>query len=168
MNNIKGIERLKYHRDKETIIKNTDGLGISLRKLGLTLADVNDASNMFDVDSEHFAKGDDIISLYRYTAYSTSGYGSSGIGTNTRDFCKKLVNNGNKALYTYADILKISPMKGMGQGGSNIYSVFKYRGGVHCKHIWVKFFYSKKAKKLMQAPKNQQPKQIGKGDLPNA
>ena len=59
-------------------------------------------------------------------------------------------------------------MRGMGQGGSNIYSVFKYRGGVHCKHVWVKFFFSKKAKKLMQAKKSEQPKQIGKGDLPNA
>ncbi len=168
MNKIKGLAKLKDSRDKDTILKNTEGLGTSLRSLGLTLDDVNNASNMFDVSSEHFAKGDDIISLYRYTAYHTSGYGSGGIGKNTRTFCKKLVKNGNKALYTYSDILKIKPMKGMGQGGSNIYSVFKFRGGVHCKHVWVKFFYSKKAKKLMKAPKSQQPKQIGKGDLPNA
>jgi len=168
MSKSNAIKNLKDIRDKESIIKNSDGLGISLRKLGLTLDDINDNTKMFDVEAEKFAKGDDIITLYRYTAWHTSGYGSSGVGTDTRTFCKDLVSKNNKSLFTYQDILKIAPMKGMGQGGSNIYSVFKYRGGVHCKHVWVKYFYSKKAKKLMKAKASEQPKQIGKGDLPNA
>ena len=168
MNKAKGIAKLLDGRHKDYIIKDTEGLGISLRKLGLTLEEINNPKYMHDVNCEKFAKGDDIITLYRYTAWHTSGYGSGGIGADTRSFCKDLVRKNNKSLFTYQDILKITPMRGMGQGGSNIYSVFKYRGGVHCKHVWVKFFFSKKAKKLMQAKKSEQPKQIGKGDLPNA
>ena len=168
MNKIEGIARIKDGRDKDSILKKAEGLGVSLSKLGLTLEEINDPKFMHDVDCEKFAKGDDIVTLYRYTAWHTSGYGSGGVGSNTRSFCKDLVRKNNKALFSYQDILKITPMKGMGQGGSNIYSVFKFRGGVHCKHVWVKYFYSKKAKKLMKAKASEQPKQIGKGDLPNA
>jgi hypothetical protein len=168
MTRIEALAKVKDNRDKDSIIKNSKGLGTSLRKLGLTLEDIDKPKYMFDVECERFAKGDDIISLYRYTAWHTSGYGKGGTGPNTRSFCKDLVRKNNKALYSYQDILKIRPMKGMGKGGSNIYSVFKFRGGVRCKHVWVKYYYSKKAKKLMEAKATEQPTQIGKGNLPNA
>jgi len=161
------IRNLKDIRDKESIIENMDGLGVSLRKLGLTLEQINNPKYMFDVNVEKFAEKD-VITLYRYTAWHTSGYGSSGIGADTRTFCKDLVRKNNKSLFSYQDILKITPMRGMGQGGSNIYSVFKYRGGVHCKHVWVKYFFDTVKRELVIAPKKDQPKQIGKGDLPNA
>ena len=151
MNKSDAIAKIKDGRDKDTILEKSKDLGISLRKLGLTLEEINKPKYMHDVDCEKFAKGDDIVTLYRYTAWHTSGYGSSGIGSDTRSFCKDLVRKNNKSLFSYQDILKITPMRGMGQGGSNIYSVFKFRGGVNCKHVWVKYFYSKKSKKLMKA-----------------
>ena len=69
----------------------------------------------------------------------------------------------------YVDILKLNGSnKGFGQGGSNIYSVFKFRGGVNCKHIWVKYSYNKKTRELVKAPRNQQPKMIDAGKVGNA
>jgi hypothetical protein len=167
MCNIEAIRNLKDGRDKDRILENMKGLGVSLRSLGLTRKDIDNPKYMFDINCERFAKKD-IVTLYRYTAYQTSGYGSSGVGENTRKFCRDLTKKTNVSLFTYQNILSVSPMKGMGQGGSNIYSVFKYRGGVHCKHIWVKYFFDSNTLKLIVAPEKDQPVQIGKGDLPNA
>jgi hypothetical protein len=69
----------------------------------------------------------------------------------------------------YQDILKLNGSNpGFGQGGSNLYSVFRFRGGVRCKHVWVKYKYNKVTKELTEAPRSEQPKQIGAGNLPNA
>jgi hypothetical protein len=69
----------------------------------------------------------------------------------------------------YVDILKLNGSnKGFGQGGSNIYSVFRFRGGVNCKHIWVKYVFNKKTKELVESPRSQQPRQIDAGDVGNA
>jgi len=177
MSNLEGMKFLQTEKSKESILDllKQKGLGTTLKSLGLTLEDVNNPKFMRNLSKndhklieENFAQGDDLITMYRYVAFSTSGYGSSELGANSRKFCKDLVSKSKSKLFTYQDILSISPMKGMGQGGSNIYSVFKFRGGVHCKHVWVKYQYSKKAKKLMQVPASEQPNQIGKGDVPNA
>jgi len=72
-------------------------------------------------------------------------------------------------LMRYVDILKLNGSnKGMGLNGANVYSVFKWRGGVNCKHIWVKYIYDMETQKLVTAPQSEQPKQTGKGDVPNA
>jgi len=147
-----------------------DALGISIEELGLSMDDINNNDFMHiigDEESESFANTD-LTNLYRYVAHTSSGYGSDNIGKNSRSFCKKLAKRTNTSLMRYVDILKITPNKGFGQGGSNIYSVFKFRGGVNCKHIWVKYVYNKKTKKLVTAPKSEQPKQIGAGSVPNA
>jgi hypothetical protein len=58
-----------------------------------------------------------------------------------RGFCKALMSL-NK-LYSFADMRSlrrslgtINP--GMGRGGRNSYDVFKYKGGVNCRHYWSK------------------------------
>jgi len=163
---------------KEQIMDLMDdpSLGIPLKELGVTLEDLNNNEYMHFVsdkevlvdDSENFAKKD-LVNLYRYVAHTSSGYGSSNIGENTRRFCKKVSNRTNSALMRYVDILKLNGSNaGFGQGGSNVYSVFKFRGGVNCKHIWVKYVFNTKTKKLVKAPPSEQPKQIGAGDVPNA
>ena len=69
----------------------------------------------------------------------------------------------------YVDILKLNGSnKGFGAGGSNIYSVFKFRGGVNCKHIWVKYLFNKTTNALVEAPRSAQPLQIDAGDVGNA
>ena len=153
-----------------------EDLGISIESLGLTIEDLDNEKYMYNIseedntigDSQEFAKSD-LQNLYRYVAHTTSGYGSDNIGTNSRSFCKKVSKRTNVALMRYVDILKLNGSnKGFGQGGSNIYSVFRFRGGVNCKHIWVKYVFNKKTKTLVEAPKIEQPRNIDAGDVGNA
>ncbi len=160
---------------KDNIINTIEelDLGINISDLGLTLEDLNNSDFIYEVgdisNKDNFAKAKNIVSLYRYVAHSSSGYGTTGIGKNTRSFCAKLSKRTNVALMRYVDILRLNGSnKGFGQGGSNVYSVFKFRGGVNCKHIWVKYMFDKDTKQLIKAPKSEQPKQIGAGNLPNA
>ena len=148
-------------------------LGIDISELGLTEEDLNNSLMMFNVDheeidTENFAK-DKIVNLYRYVAHSSSGYGADAIGTSSRDFCRMLVRRTKTSLMRYVDILKLNGVnKGMGLNGANVYNVFKWRGGVHCKHLWVKYKYNATTRKLIEAPLSEQPKQSGKGGVPNA
>jgi hypothetical protein len=168
------VEQIKELTAKQNIVDALDDedLGVSIESLGLTLEDINNISFMYAIQdeegNEEFAKSD-IINLYRYVAATSSGYGSDNIGVNSRSFCKKVSKRTNTSLMRYVDILKLNGSnKGFGQGGSNIYSVFKFRGGVNCKHIWVKYLFDKKTKQLIEAPRSEQPKQIDKGDVGNA
>jgi hypothetical protein len=158
---------------KQNIIDALDDpeLGVSIESLGLTIEDLDNINFMHVIpenEIEEFAKSD-LTNLYRYVAHTSSGYGSDNIGSNSRSFCKKVSKRTNVSLMRYVDILKLNGSnKGFGAGGSNIYSVFLFRGGVNCKHIWVKYVFNKKTKALVVAPKIEQPKQIDKGDVGNA
>ena len=158
---------------KQNIIDALDDpeLGVSIESLGLTIEDLDNINFMHVIpenEIEEFAKSD-LTNLYRYVAHTSSGYGSDNIGSNSRSFCKKVSKRTNVSLMRYVDILKLNGSnKGFGAGGSNIYSVFRFRGGVNCRHIWVKYVFNKKTKALVVAPKIEQPKQIDKGDVGNA
>ena len=181
LNNFSGEEAIKKLQEetiKESILNLMDDpkLGVSIKDLGVTLEDLNNSDYIHEIDeseelvddSDNFAKKK-TINLFRYVAHTSSGYGSTGIGKNSRSFCIKVSKRTNISLMRYRDILKLNGSNpGFGQGGSNIYSVFKYRGGVNCKHIWVKYVFDTEAKKLVKAPKSEQPRQIGAGDVPNA
>ena len=177
-NEIDAINAIKEVTAKENILDALDDpeLGVSIESLGLTIEDLDNVNFMHVIndndlnisDSQGFAKSD-FQNLYRYVAHTSSGYGSDNIGTNSRSFCKKVAKRTNIALMRYVDILKLNGSnKGFGQGGSNIYSVFRFRGGVNCKHIWVKYVYNKRTKELVEAPKIEQPRQIDAGDVGNA
>ena len=165
------VEQLQDEISKEIIAEEIQTLGITFEDLGLKLEDLDNPKYMHHTDeneTEEFAKKD-IINLYRYVAHPSSGYGSNHIGKFTRGFCKKVASRTNVALMRYQDILKLNGSNpGFGQGGSNLYSVFRFRGGVRCKHVWVKYKYNKVTKELTEAPRSEQPKQIGAGNLPNA
>jgi len=60
-----------------------------------------------------------------------------------RDFCKQMMSM--KKYYTKEDIdamSSISVNAGFGRGGSSTYDIFKYLGGVNCKHYWRQFKYT--------------------------
>ena len=147
-------------------------VGVNMAELGLTLDDLDDNSNMFAVSedekqSENFAKAK-IVNLYRYVAHSSSGY-SSDLGENSRSFCSKLVSRTRISLMRYHDILRLNGSnKGMGMNGANVYNVFKWRGGVNCKHLWVKYKYNMETQSLEKASQAEQPTQTGQGSVPNA
>jgi len=180
---------------KEIIAEEIQALGITFEDLGLTLEQLDDPKYMHHTDEyegEEFQKkpkkkkkrrpkpkvpkrvqpkkyDKNITNLYRYVAHPSSGYGSSQVGKHTRGFCKKVTSRTNVALMRYVDILKLNGSNpGFGQGGSNVYSVFRFRGGSRCKHVWVKYKYNKETRQLIEAPRSEQPKQIGAGNVPNA
>jgi len=174
-NEVDALNKLQEVAAKDNILEAIEDpeLGISIESLGLTIEDLDNEKYMYNIsdnelDSQEFAKSD-LQNLYRYVAHTSSGYGSDNIGVNSRSFCKKISRRTNVALMRYVDILKLNGSnKGFGAGGSNIYSVFKFRGGVNCKHIWVKYVFNKKTKKLVEAPRIEQPRNIDAGDVGNA
>lgn len=71
-------------------------------------------------------------------------YAPSTVSSNSRDFCKKMVQ-ANK-VYRKEDIEAAGQMvvnAGLGVGGSDTYSIWKYHGGANCKHFWQRRIYLK-------------------------
>ena len=109
-------------------------------------------------------------------------YAGSRIGE--REFCKKMVS-ANK-LYRKEDILEmgIKPVNpGWGEGGSNTYSIWKWKGGALCEHRWYrvimvqegnspsnsdKIITSTEAKSRgVKLPRNAQEVSVAPHDMPN-
>lgn len=66
-----------------------------------------------------------------------------------RDFCKQMMSM--KKYYTKEDIDAMSamaPNAGFGPNGSSTYDIFRYLGGVNCKHHWQKYVYGFKDEKF--------------------
>lgn len=103
-----------------------------------------------------------LIPLYQYRS---DFYGASNIGDKTRRWCKTMVTRTNLSLMRKQDIESMnSSNPGFGIGGSDTYSVFNWRGGVHCKHRWVKYYYNADTQNMVKAP--DQPIQQDNGDVP--
>lgn len=71
-------------------------------------------------------------------------YAPSTVSSNSRDFCKKMVQ-ANK-VYRKEDIEAAGQMvvnAGLGVGGSDTYSIWKFKGGKNCKHFWTRRVYLK-------------------------
>ena len=145
-------------------------IGVDIDELGLEIEDLDNLENVHKVEdneleTQNFAKAK-TINLYRYVAHNSSGY-SNDTGKDSRDFCRTLVQRTRISLMRYRDILRLNGSnKGMGMGGANVYNVFKWRGGVNCKHIWVKYVYNTETKSLVKSI--DQPNQTGQGAVPNA
>lgn len=91
----------------------------------------------------------DKITLYKY---ASPFYGSSNVGQDTRDFCRRVVSVTNTRLLTFRQIQQLNNQNpGLGKNGSNTYSVFKYRGGTNCRHRWYKFIYDLKERKFIKS-----------------
>ena len=74
--------------------------------------------------------------LYRYRAGRSLPSGSE-----SRRFCRIMMSRPNQ-YYTEEEIDEISNFElqpGMGPGGINFYDVFKYKGGVNCRHRFVAY-----------------------------
>jgi hypothetical protein len=146
-----------------------DNLGISISNLGIDIADLDSLDYIWDINDEdrgipsettQFASLEKfrVINLYRYISRE---YGPSYIGPNTRRFCKMVVSRTNNSLMRYEDIVRLNSQNpGLGKGGSDSYSVFEWRGGANCKHIWVKYKYDTVEQKLVPAPITDQPRNV--------
>ena len=84
-------------------------------------------------------EGVEFIVRYSYTTAPQSS------AANSRDFCKAMLS-ANK-LYRKEDILRMSNTvvnAGFGEGGSDTYSIWLYKGGARCSHRWNRKLFSRK------------------------
>ena len=67
-------------------------------------------------------------------------YAPTFYSSESRDFCRKMVNASR--IYRLEDIDRdITDNPGFGEGGSNSYNCFLYKGGAQCKHFWMRQIY---------------------------
>lgn len=159
------VKELLWEEDFVEWFETLDNLGISIDSLGLTTEIIDNVDYIWQIDDsdlvpsqtfseEKFA----VMNLYRYIS---TQYGPSNIGAKTRPFCKTLVSRTNLSLMRKQDIDMLnSSNPGFGKGGSNTYSVFNWRGGVNCKHIWVKYKFDTTTNNLIKAPSQDQPRNV--------
>jgi len=72
-------------------------------------------------------------------------YSPNSVQDDSRDFCKKMV--AARRVYRKEDIEAASRRavnRGFGEGGSNTYDLFLYKGGARCHHFWSRRTYLKK------------------------
>lgn len=112
-------------------------------------------------DAENHTIAEGILNAYVNLSLSISGdsrkrseqdtslfkvrYKYAGNPKPQRGFCQTLMLANR--VYRYED-LKAAENKvvnaGFGKGGSNTYSIWKYKGGVNCKHYWQRVIYLKR------------------------
>lgn len=169
--------KYKFFEDlanQEEYFEVLNNLGLPIDGLGVTISDLDNLDYIWDLNDDdkgipssttQFAEQQKfrVINLYRYIS---TEYGPSFVGPKTRRFCKMTVSRTNAALMRYEDIVRLnSSNPGLGKGGSDTYSVFEWRGGANCKHIWVKYKYDTESKNLVKAPFNEQPRNVQVGGM---
>jgi hypothetical protein len=73
-------------------------------------------------------------------------YAPLSFSTKSREFCRKMISAAK--VYRIEDIdrdLSVNP--GFGEGGSNSYNIFMYKGGAQCKHFFMRKVYIRKNNK---------------------
>ena len=81
-------------------------------------------------------------------------YSYSGNINPEREFCRKMVQS--KLIYRKEDIVSASKKavnKGLGARGADTYDLFLFKGGVNCKHFWMRNIYIKKNNDKITAKK---------------
>jgi len=132
---IKEIEKLKQDFADwiEEKIKTDDTFGIDTAKI--TFVNMETFVNQYQSSDEDFA----IIRLYRY---ESSDYGPSNIGSNSRDFCRRMARLTGLRMLRFNEIdFYNSANPGFGLNGSDNYDVFRWRGGPNCKHKWNRYLF---------------------------
>lgn len=110
------------------------------RKVDYELEDAYDSASGLN---ESVSDQDTPILMVRYKyAPARVRTGPSG---RSRGFCEQLVES--NLVYRKEDILEagerpVNP--GFGPGGSDIYDIWKYKGGARCRHYWMRVTYLKK------------------------
>lgn len=142
----------KYKEDKWllTFFKNNPTFGKTAEEMGLKDEDFYNPEYMMDVDEDeldlHATENFEVISVYRYIS---EAYGPSGVGPNTRPFCRLLM--GANRVYTRDDIFQMNTWEGKAdRAGGGAYSVFKYRGGNYCKHKWKRYNFDTSTGRLLK------------------
>ena len=96
--------------------------------------------------------------LYRYNQGRSLPSGSE-----SRRFCRIMMQRASK-YYTIEEINQLSNFElqpGMGSGGTDYYDVFKYKGGVACRHRWLAYRQYDSNGRTVVAELGQAPEEAG-------
>lgn len=99
-------------------------------------------------DARKKSKQDSSLFRIRY-AYA------GDIESNTREFCKKMVNASKSGkVYRWEDLQgQKDNNPGFGVGGREKMNIWLYKGGPNCKHVWLRRVYLKKGNKKISVGK---------------
>jgi hypothetical protein len=136
---------------RSTVLKALEGLGEDEDLSEFVLVDERPANHETDTEMEGIMNFANVIKgspskkskqdttlfkiRYQYAPLTTS--------KNSREFCEKMVKAAK--LYRVEDLNKKLDMnEGFGKGGSDSYNPFLFKGGVNCKHFWMRKIYMRK------------------------
>ena len=121
--------------------------------------DVTEPENELQYTSEFFAKRNKMPSMSDAQGEKESKWGDIGlyklryaysqnISTNSREFCKEMVQMSQLgAIFRYEDIQKMSKVgvnKSFAPEGQSSYDLFIWKGGCFCHHVWKRQIYIRK------------------------
>jgi hypothetical protein len=130
------VQQAGKKKDEDDLVSkpvNFSNILSKAKDLGFSAEDFTTNGLAYHEDVE----GIDLKLAKGYTVYKYTG----SVGSDTRDFCRDMVNMDR--FYTFDEINQLSssdPNPGFGLGGSDNYSLWKYKGGPNCKHRWTKFY----------------------------
>jgi hypothetical protein len=136
---------------RSTVLEALEGLGEDEDLSEFVLVDERPANHETDTEMEGIMNFANVIKgspskkskqdttlfkiRYQYAPLTTS--------KNSREFCEKMVKAAK--LYRVEDLNKKLDMnEGFGKGGSDSYNPFLFKGGVNCKHFWMRKIYMRK------------------------
>ena len=136
---------------RKSVLEAIEGYGEDLSEEEYILVDERPADHLKDAHIEGIMNFANVIkgSPSKSSEQDTSlfkvryQYAPLSYSEKSRDFCKKMVDA--KKLYRVEDINKeLSVNEGFGKEGSDSYNPFLFKGGVNCKHFWMRKIYMKK------------------------
>jgi hypothetical protein len=140
-------KKRKESKMEETFMLETfsKGIGEDYTKLGLTFEDLLNPKNQAGLvsDDELFLDFSRIPNGYevRYK-YTSNEYGTTGYSDKSRPFCKMMMTTERDTWFSREQIEELNTEPGKAnRAGGKAYSVFNWRGGNYCKHIWIRYYY---------------------------
>jgi hypothetical protein len=136
---------------RKSVLEALEGVGEELSEDEYVLVDERPADHEKDAHIEGIMNFANVIkgSPSKKSEQDTSlfkvryQYAPLTYSENSRDFCKKMVNA--KKLYRVEDLNKeLSVNEGFGKDGTDSYNPFLFKGGVNCKHFWMRKIYMRK------------------------
>jgi len=130
--------------------------GEDYTKFGLTILDLmnpkNQAGSIDENELRHDFSAVPSGFVVRYK-YISNEYGSTGYSDKSRKFCKDMMTTYRDTWWSREQIESLNNADGKAdRAGGKPYSVFNWRGGNNCKHIWVRYFFNEKTGEFLDSP----------------
>jgi hypothetical protein len=85
--------------------------------------------------------------------YISNEYGPQGFSEKSRPFCVMMMTDNRNTWFSREDIEALNTAPGKAnRKGNKPYSVFNWRGGNWCKHIWIRYYYNPDTNDFLETP----------------